>query len=147
MKLGMCITKILMKEEEKFSNSVLPWAALHVHSAMVLLTAAADLFAIVLRMHCVVQNQIASSMFDLPCGFLCVLVKWRDLWRSAVTEGKVPPAVQHTNSGVKYVFAFMNKRQTGERRFVNSVWILWVFFFFSFLKAHLKSVITLENFY
>lgn len=64
--LGMCINKILVKEEEKDSNSVLSWAALYVHSAKVLLIGVADLCAIVLRMHCDVQNQTASAHLAFP---------------------------------------------------------------------------------
>lgn len=55
-----------MKEEEKDSNGVLPWAVLHVHSAKVLLTGVAELFALVLRMHCDVQNQTASACLTFP---------------------------------------------------------------------------------
>ena len=62
----MCIIKILMEEEEKDSNGVLPWAVLQVHSAKVLLIAVADVFAIVLRMHCDVQNQTASACLTFP---------------------------------------------------------------------------------
>lgn len=42
----MCIIKILMKEEDHYSNSVLPWSVLHVHSAKVLLTAVANLLVL-----------------------------------------------------------------------------------------------------
>ena len=62
----MCINKILVKEEEKDSNSVLSWAALYVHSAKVLLIGVADLCAIVLRMHCDVQNHTASTHLTFP---------------------------------------------------------------------------------
>lgn len=39
-------------KEEKVSNDVLPWAALHFHSAKVLLIGVAELFTVALRKQC-----------------------------------------------------------------------------------------------
>lgn len=55
-----------MKEEEKDSNGVLPWAVLHVHSAKVLLIGVADIFAVALRMHCYMRNQTAAACLTFP---------------------------------------------------------------------------------
>lgn len=71
--LGMCTIKILMKEEEKASNGILPWTVLHVHSAKVLLTELEQLIFLLLFLGCTEPDSF--SVFDLPCHFLPVLVK------------------------------------------------------------------------